>query len=167
MKFESLVTKLQPTCMITNSFRVGTLIVHAHFLYTPTFCTCPLFVHAHFLYTPLLCTPTHYYLVPGVYPQRHAHDKMYQALPSSLQFLKKFFLYIGLLGMTQLTRKLQLALRLILRGSRDRRLNVPSEANLLLNFWGRAECTQKRKKSLLQVGLEPWTFRSAVQCFNQ
>ena len=28
-----------------------------------------------------------------------------------------FFLYIGLLGMTQLTRKLQLALRLILRGS--------------------------------------------------
>ena len=37
----------------------------------------------------------------------------------------------------------------------------------LLNFWGRAECTQKRNKSLLLVGLEPWIFQSVVQCFNQ
>ena len=51
--------KLLPTCMITNSCCVGALIVHTHFL----------------------CMPTHYYLVPGVYPQRHAHNKMYQALP--------------------------------------------------------------------------------------
>ena len=27
---------------------------------------------------------------------------------------------------------------------------------------GLIECTQKCKKSLLQVGLEPWTFQSAV-----
>ena len=32
---------------------------------------------------------------------------------------------------------------------------------------GRAECTQKTNESLLQVGLEPWTFQSTVQCFNQ
>ena len=42
-----------------------------------------------------------------------------------------------------------------------------TKVDLLLNFWGRAECTWKRNTSLLQVGLEPWTFRSAVQCFNQ
>ena len=30
-----------------------------------------------------------------------------------------------------------------------------TKVNLLLNFWGRAECTRKRNKSLLQVGLEP------------
>ena len=41
------------------------------------------------------------------------------------------------------------------------------KVNLLLNFWGRAQCTEKRNKSLLQVGLELWTFQSAVQCFNQ
>ena len=33
-----------------------------------------------------------------------------------------------------------------------------TKENLLLNFRGKAECTQKRNKSLLQVGLEPWTF---------
>ena len=33
-----------------------------------------------------------------------------------------------------------------------------TKKNLLLNFRGKAECTQKRNKSLLQVGLEPWTF---------
>ena len=39
-------------------------------------------------------------------------------------------LYIGLLGMTQLMRKFQLALRLILKGSPDQRLNnVPSEGH--------------------------------------
>ena len=36
-----------------------------------------------------------------------------------------------------------------------------------MNIRGRSECTQKRNKSLLLVGLEPWTFQSAVQCFNQ
>ena len=35
------------------------------------------------------------------------------------------------------------------------------KVNPLLNFWGRAECPQKRNKSLLQVGLELQTFRSA------
>lgn len=42
-----------------------------------------------------------------------------------------------------------------------------TKVNLILNFWGRAECTRKRNKFLLQVGLKPWTFRSAVQHFNQ
>ena len=35
-------------------------------------------------------------------------------------------------------------------------LMSPPKVNLLLNFWGKAECSQKRNKSLLQVGLEPF-----------
>ena len=64
-------------------------------------------------------------------------------------------LYIGILEMTQLTRKLPIALRLILRGSPGRQLNVPSEGHegkpYTQFLWGRAECTWKRNKSLLQV----------------
>ena len=63
----------------------------------------------------------------------------------------------------QLTKKLPIALRLILRGfpGTDGLMSPPKDTkvNLLLNFCGRAECTQKRNKSLrnkslLQVGLE-------------
>ena len=57
-----------------------------------------------------------------------------------------FFLYIGLLGMTQPTRKLQVALRLILRVSGTDSLMSPqkdTKVNLLLNFCGRAECTRR------------------------
>ena len=51
-----------------------------------------------------------------------------------------FFLYIGLLEMTRT----------------DGLMSSPKDTkvNLLLNFWGRAECTRKRNKSQLQVGLE-------------
>ena len=60
-----------------------------------------------------------------------------------------FFFYVCLLGMTQLTRTTLIALGGLMSPPKD------TKVNLLLNFWGRAECTQKRNKSLLQVGLEP------------
>ena len=41
-------------------------------------------------------------------------------------------------------------------------LMSPPKVNLLLNFWGKAECSQKRNKSLLQVGLEPFDQRSSA-----
>ena len=41
-----------------------------------------------------------------------------------------------------------------------------TKANLLLNFWGSAECTWKGNQSLLQVGLESWTFRFFVQWWS-
>ena len=49
--------------------------------------------------------------------------------------------------MTQLTRKLPIALRLIFKGfpGTNSLMSPPKDTkvNLLLNFWGRAECTQK------------------------
>ena len=41
-------------------------------------------------------------------------------------------------------------------------LMSPPKVNLLLNVWGKAECSQKRNKSLLQVGLEPFDQRSSA-----
>ena len=35
-----------------------------------------------------------------------------------------------------------------------------------IHFWGRADCTCKRNKLLLLVGLEPGIFRLTVQHFN-
>ena len=72
-------------------------------------------------------------------------------------------MYVGLLGMTRLTRKLPIALtQANFKGfpGTDSLMSPPKDTkvNLLLNFWGRAECTWKRNKSLLQVGLEPRPF---------
>ena len=53
--------------------------------------------------------------------------------------------------MTQLTRKLPIALRLILRGfpGTNSLMSPPKDTKVnLLNFWGRAECTQQRNKSI-------------------
>ena len=46
-------------------------------------------------------------------------------------------------------------------------LMSPPKVNLLLNFWGKAECSQKRNKSLLQVGLEPFNQRSSAILIGQ
>ena len=59
---------------------------------------------------------------------------------------------------TQLTRKIPTALLGYWdSSSRTDGLAFPLKENIL-NFWGRAECTWKRSKSLLQVGPEPRTF---------
>ena len=64
-------------------------------------------------------------------------------------------MYVGLLGKTQLTRKLPIALRLILRGADGLMSPLKDmKVNLLLNFWSRVECTWKKNISLRQLGLE-------------